>query len=37
MYDANHGFNCDHRDAYNAVAAKLAAERTLAFFKLTLA
>jgi carboxymethylenebutenolidase len=32
LYDAGHGFNCDHRGAYNAAAAKLAAERTLAFF-----
>ncbi len=31
-YDANHGFNCDHRGAYNATAAQLARERTLAFF-----
>jgi carboxymethylenebutenolidase len=36
LYDATHGFNCDHRSAYNAAAAKLAAERTLAFFKRTL-
>jgi carboxymethylenebutenolidase len=32
VYDANHGFNCDHRGSYNAAAAKLARERTLAFF-----
>ncbi len=31
-YDANHGFNCDHRGAYNAAAAQLARQRTLAFF-----
>ena len=31
-YDANHGFNCDQRGAWNAPAAKLARERTLAFF-----
>jgi carboxymethylenebutenolidase len=31
-YDADHGFNCDHRSAYNAAAASLAEERTLAFF-----
>jgi carboxymethylenebutenolidase len=37
MYDASHGFNCDHRAAYNAAAAERAAERTLAFFKRTLA
>ena len=29
---ANHGFNCDHRGAYNAPAAELASKRTLAFF-----
>jgi carboxymethylenebutenolidase len=32
VYPANHGFNCDHRASYNAEAAKLARERTLAFF-----
>lgn len=32
LYHAHHGFNCDHRAAYNADAAKLARERTLAFF-----
>jgi carboxymethylenebutenolidase len=32
-YDAGHGFNCDARASYNAVAAKLARERSLAFFK----
>ena len=31
VYSANHGFNCDQRGSYNAVAAKLARERTLAF------
>lgn len=31
-YDADHGFNCDARSAYNPAAAKLALERTLAFF-----
>ena len=30
---AGHGFNCDHRGSYNAAAAKLARERTLAFFR----
>lgn len=30
---AAHGFNCDHRGSYNAEAAKLARERTLAFFR----
>ncbi len=29
---AEHGFNCDERAQYNPQAAKLAAERTLAFF-----
>jgi carboxymethylenebutenolidase len=32
VYHANHGFNCDQRASYNAEAAKLARERTLAFF-----
>jgi carboxymethylenebutenolidase len=32
IYDADHGFNCDQRGSYNAEAAKLARERTLAFF-----
>jgi carboxymethylenebutenolidase len=32
-YDADHGFNCDHRDSYNAAAADLALERSLAFFE----
>ena len=32
IYAANHGFNCDHRGSYNAPAATLALERTLAFF-----
>jgi carboxymethylenebutenolidase len=32
VYAANHGFNCDHRGAYDATAAALARERTLAFF-----
>lgn len=31
--DADHGFNCDMRDAYNPAAAKLARERSLAFLK----
>jgi carboxymethylenebutenolidase len=31
-YDADHGFNCDHRSAYNKAAASLAEDRTLAFF-----
>jgi carboxymethylenebutenolidase len=32
VYHANHGFNCDQRGSYNAEAAQLARERTLAFF-----
>jgi carboxymethylenebutenolidase len=32
IYAAQHGFNCDHRGAYDATAAALARERTLAFF-----
>ena len=32
VYAANHGFNCDQRYSYNEAAAKLARERTLAFF-----
>ncbi len=31
IYHANHGFNCDHRGSYDATAAALARERTLAF------
>lgn len=30
-YDADHGFNCDHRASYNEDAAKLAKQRTLEF------
>lgn len=33
VYGANHGFNCDQRGSWNAEAAKLARERTLAFFR----
>ncbi len=36
LYDASHGFNCDQRAAWNAPAAALALERTLAFFDQTL-
>jgi carboxymethylenebutenolidase len=32
VYAANHGFNCDQRGSYNEAAAKLARERSLAFF-----
>ncbi|HSV36261.1 MAG TPA: dienelactone hydrolase family protein [Ramlibacter sp.] len=37
VYHANHGFNCDQRGSYDAAAAKLARERTLAFFAMHLA
>lgn len=33
VYGANHGFNCDQRGSWNAEAAGLARERTLAFFR----
>lgn len=32
MYAADHGFNCDHRAAWNVAAAQLARRRTLQFF-----
>lgn len=32
LYEADHGFNCDHRASYNAEASKLARSRTLDFF-----
>ena len=32
VYDADHGFNCDHRASYDADAAALARQRTLEFF-----
>jgi carboxymethylenebutenolidase len=32
IYAADHGFNCDQRGSYDAPAAKLALQRTLAFF-----
>lgn len=32
LYDADHGFNCDHRAQYDEASARLARERTLAFF-----
>jgi carboxymethylenebutenolidase len=32
IYPADHGFNCDQRASFDAAAAKLARERTLAFF-----
>jgi carboxymethylenebutenolidase len=33
FYPAGHGFNCDQRGSYHAESAKLARERTLAFFR----
>ena len=33
IYEADHGFNCDMRGSYTEAAAKLANERTLAFFQ----
>ncbi len=32
VYNADHGFNCDHRASYDLAAATLARARTLAFF-----
>ncbi len=32
LYAAHHGFNCDHRAAWDAPSAQLARQRTLAFF-----
>ena len=32
VYDADHGFNCDHRASYSKQAAELALQRTLAHF-----
>jgi len=31
VYAADHGFNCDQRASFDAAAAQLARERTLAF------
>lgn len=33
LYAADHGFNCDHRGSFDSPSAKLARERTLAFFR----
>ena len=33
VYPAGHGFNCDERGSYHAESAKLARERTIAFFR----
>jgi len=32
VYNADHGFNCDHRASYDADSAALAKQRTLSFF-----
>jgi carboxymethylenebutenolidase len=32
LYDADHGFNCNHRASFNQAAASIALERTLEFF-----
>lgn len=32
LYEADHGFNCDHRASFDEAAAKLAKQRTLEFF-----
>ena len=32
IYNAQHGFNCDHRASFDSAAAALALDRTLAFF-----
>ena len=36
IYDAGHGFNCDHRESYDEAAATLARQRTLEFFNANL-
>ena len=33
FYDADHGFNCDQRDQFNADASRLAWERTQKFLE----
>jgi carboxymethylenebutenolidase len=33
MYDAGHGFNCDHRASFDAASAEVALGRTLDFFE----
>lgn len=33
VYDADHGFNCDHRESYHEASAALARQRTLALFQ----
>lgn len=37
IYDADHGFSCDHRGSYNEAAAKLARQRTMKLFAANLA
>src|SRR2546427_422054 len=37
LYDADHGFNCDQRSAYDEASALQARDRTLAFFDQQLA
>jgi len=37
VYDADHGFNCDHRESYDEAASKSALQRTLAHFESHLA
>ena len=37
VYDADHGFNCDHRASFDEEASRQARERTLAFFSENLA
>ena len=37
MYDAGHGFNCDHRASYDEASCRTARERTLEFFERHLA
>jgi carboxymethylenebutenolidase len=36
VYEADHGFNCDHRGSYNEASAALAKSRTLEFFQANL-
>lgn len=36
VYQADHGFNCDHRSSYDEASAALAKSRTLEFFKANL-
>ncbi|MDP6691409.1 MAG: dienelactone hydrolase family protein [Alphaproteobacteria bacterium] len=32
IYDADHGFNCNHRGSYNEAAAILARQRTMELY-----